>query len=368
MKKKYLIIGIVIALGLSLFGVYQYIEIKKDEERQIAEAEEQNEKLYDSLYDKYNTGLLYAKYTIPEETSTKNYEKMLSFEKKIQNKSMSKDEIKEFESIYKKIDDDYKKACLWVQNFEDSLKSKDLKTDADTQEKIDFCWGCYNSANGDMKIANAALTSIQKMYTDYESRLAQEKLENEKAQAENANSSEQEDSAYIDIANICQNPELPTGCECVSATIVLNYYGAGMGKTELVDRYLTYSEDPYQGFCGGSPYDQPDGSDLQWVAPGPVVNAMNQALSERGMNYTAVDITGTDFDTLLSYVDNGQPVLFWGLENMRYGDHTLVLMGYDRNKNICYFADPMKNGIQSYDINKSRDAYNSRGKMSAVVR
>ena len=57
MKKKYLIIGIVIALGLSLFGFYRYIEIKKDEERQIAEAEEQKEKFYDSLYDKYNTVL-----------------------------------------------------------------------------------------------------------------------------------------------------------------------------------------------------------------------------------------------------------------------------------------------------------------------
>ena len=172
---------------------------------------------------------------------------------------------------------------------------------------------------------------------------------------------------YLDVNNILQNPELPTGCEAVSATIVLNYYGANMSKTELVDKYLPYSDDPNQGFCGGTPYDKPDGSDLQWVAAAPIATAMNQALVAHGMNYTAKDISGTSFENVLTYVKNGQPIVFWALENMRVGSHTLVLMGYDLDAGVCYFADPMKEGIQAYSVDSTRYAYNTRGQYAVVV-
>ena len=197
---------------------------------------------------------------------------------------------------------------------------------------------------------------------------AAEKARKQKGQTAESEAPQQEDdSAYLQVSNICQNPELPTGCEVVSATIVLNYYGAGMSKTEIADNYLTYSEDPNQGFCGGTPYEQPDGGNLQWVAAGPIVHCMNQAIAAHGLGLRAVNLTGSDFETLLTYVKNGHPVIFWAWENMASGEHTLVLMGYDRNKGVCYFADPLKSGIQAYNMNKCRNAYNSRGRMAATV-
>jgi uncharacterized protein YvpB len=140
-----------------------------------------------------------------------------------------------------------------------------------------------------------------------------------------------------------------------------------MSKTELVDKYLPYSDDPNQGFCGGTPYDKPDGSDLHWVAAAPIATAMNQALVAHGMNYTAKDISGTSFENVLTYVKNGQPVVFWALENMSIGSHTLVLMGYDLDAGVCYFADPMKEGIQAYSVDSTRYAYNTRGQYAVVV-
>jgi uncharacterized protein YvpB len=199
-------------------------------------------------------------------------------------------------------------------------------------------------------------------------RLDCQKISEEQTQEPTSESESQETRrVYLDVNNILQNPELPTGCEAVSATIVLNYYGANMSKTELVDEYLPYSDDPNQGFCGGTPYDKSDGSDMQWVAAAPIATAMNQALVAHGMNYTAKDISGTSFENVLTYVKNGHPVVFWALENMSRGSHTLVLMGYDLDAGVCYFADPMKEGIQAYSVDSTRYAYNTRGQYAVVV-
>lgn len=171
--------------------------------------------------------------------------------------------------------------------------------------------------------------------------------------------------SYINVDNIEQNPELPTGCEAVAATIVLNYYGANLSKTEIVDNYLPYSDSPYSGFVG-SPYEQPNGHG-HWCTAGPIEIAMNNVISAHGLNLLAVNVSGASFDELLRYIDNGQPVVFWGLENMQSGYHTLALIGYDTNKGVCYFADPLKSGIQEYNIEMTRKAYNTRGKQAIVV-
>ena len=172
---------------------------------------------------------------------------------------------------------------------------------------------------------------------------------------------------YLNVNNILQNPELPTGCEAVSATIVLNYYGINISKTDFVDSYLTYSTDPYLGFCGGTPYDEPDGSSLQWVAAGPIAESMNKAIKDLGYGYRADDITGTSFEEILKLVEEGHPVIYWALENMRSGNHTLVLIGYDCLEGICYFADPLKSGIQRYTYEASRQAFNKRGNQAVII-
>ncbi len=48
-------------------------------------------------------------------------------------------------------------------------------------------------------------------------------------------------SVYIDMENILQNPELPTGCEITSLTILLRYYGFDAEKTDMAKNYLPTS-------------------------------------------------------------------------------------------------------------------------------
>ena len=44
--------------------------------------------------------------------------------------------------------------------------------------------------------------------------------------------------AWVDVPCYLQYPELPTGCESVALTNLLNYYGFGLGKTIIADYYL----------------------------------------------------------------------------------------------------------------------------------
>ena len=44
--------------------------------------------------------------------------------------------------------------------------------------------------------------------------------------------------AWVDVPCYSQYPELPTGCESVALTNLLNYYGFGLGKTIIADYYL----------------------------------------------------------------------------------------------------------------------------------
>ena len=69
----------------------------------------------------------------------------------------------------------------------------------------------------------------------------------------------------IGVPYIDQSVKYPTGCESVSAVMLLQYLGYDITVEEFIDRYLEcrpmenrhgelYGPDPYQYFCG-SPYD-----------------------------------------------------------------------------------------------------------------
>ena len=45
----------------------------------------------------------------------------------------------------------------------------------------------------------------------------------------------------LDVPIISQYPELPTGCEITSLTILLNYLGYNIDKTTLAKNYLNYT-------------------------------------------------------------------------------------------------------------------------------
>lgn len=117
---------------------------------------------------------------------------------------------------------------------------------------------------------------------------------------------------YINQFNI----GLPTGCEAVSATMVLQYYGykvtpeqviaatpTGKGKYQVDG--VWYAANPFEEFVGDPHKRLKDGS--YGCFSKPIVTAMNTFAGGRAKN-----ISGCSESELYRYVAAGKPVVVWG--------------------------------------------------------
>ncbi len=197
------------------------------------------------------------------------------------------------------------------------------------------------------------------------------------------------------VPYISQKDVLPTGCELVSALMVLQYYGVSATISDVVEHTkAAYSVDigdrcyayhPSVAFVG-SPYDS---SSFGCYSP-VVVNMMNELLP---LDYEAVDLSGEELRTLAeTYIPQGIPVLIWASINMlelyqssvgwylldedgnptdewyywTANEHCLVLIGYDDT--YYYFNDPYNsNGQKTYACSTVEARYNYLGKMAVAV-
>ena len=120
---------------------------------------------------------------------------------------------------------------------------------------------------------------------------------------------------------INQTPKYPTGCESVSAVMLLQYLGYSITPEEFIDIYLEkkefekkegilYGPDPNKYFCG-SPYDE---NSFGCYAP-----VLKKALEKIvGKEYEVLDETDTSLEELQKkYLDQNMPVIFWACINMR---------------------------------------------------
>lgn len=187
-------------------------------------------------------------------------------------------------------------------------------------------------------------------------------------------------SVDLELSIMSQYPDIPAGCESVSLTMLLNYYGYDLDKYEIIDNYLIYSDNYVIGYYG-NPYASTGGG---CYAPG-MTDTANSFLSAHGSEYTAVNISGTDFNDLLDYIADGTPVLVWttiGLGNcskdydeVYYNDtvyswdfmeHCVVLTGYDLTNNTVTVYDPI-DGIVTRDKDTFEEIYNEMYKMCIVL-
>ncbi|MBD5142608.1 MAG: C39 family peptidase [Ruminococcus sp.] len=199
-----------------------------------------------------------------------------------------------------------------------------------------------------------------------------------------------EDVPYYSQENI-----LPTGCEIISAKMLLEYYTHE--ETEIEDmisviacqypkerKGKSYAPHPENAFIG-SPWDE---SSFGCFAP-VIVKMLNHLLPK---NYQAVDTTGTDLQELAEkYLPQGTPVLVWATIYMRqsfpnvswylynqYGyptdkkfqwlanEHCMVLVGYDET--YYYFNDPYdSNGLISFKRETTEKRYEEIGCYSLIV-
>ena len=199
----------------------------------------------------------------------------------------------------------------------------------------------------------------------------------------------------LDVPFYAQNDlGMPTGCELVSAKMVLDYYcseevplgalivNVRCDRPEEIDGE-TVAEHPSKAFIG-----HPSTSYSFGCFAPVIVDLMNLYLPN---GYEAVDVTNQSFDELEQYVSQGIPVLVWATIDMvstseyigwylrdenggksdewyywKSNEHCLVLTGYDDT--YYYFNDPnswKSNTKYEKDLVKKR--HEEVGSYSVVV-
>lgn len=169
--------------------------------------------------------------------------------------------------------------------------------------------------------------------------------------------------AWVDVPCYMQYPELPTGCESVALTNLLNYYGFGLSKTTIAGHYLPLSwSNNFVTAFAGDPFTGTGGFN-GCVAPA-IVIAGNNYLSAAGSSLRAVDVSFSSIPALKSRLSCGQPIEVWNTEwggypGGRYaaswynghsyglwgGNHAVVLKGYDDEKGIVYVSDSISGDV-----------------------
>ena len=169
--------------------------------------------------------------------------------------------------------------------------------------------------------------------------------------------------AWVDVPCYSQYPELPTGCESVALTNLLNYYGFGLGKTIVADYYLPKgSNGNFVTAFDGNPR-RSSGGLMGCVAPA-ITIAGNNFLRAAGSGKQAKDVSFSSISSIKNKLTCGQPVEMWNTEwgswpGGRYaarwynghsyglwgGNHAVVLKGYDDEQGIVYLSDSINGNV-----------------------
>lgn len=183
-------------------------------------------------------------------------------------------------------------------------------------------------------------------------------------------------SAHIEVEEMSQYPELPTGCEAVALTMALNALGGKLDKTEIAEKYLVYDDNYAVGYVG-DPFS--DGGAGIW--PIGMVKTVENYTADTGAKVYAQNTSKLPLSDLCKLVAAGCPVLVWTTyyisepmytdDGMEYdgeyymwydNEHCVTLCGYDMSDGTVTIADPLQ-GIVTEDaeyferINKDIGGY-----------
>lgn len=179
----------------------------------------------------------------------------------------------------------------------------------------------------------------------------------------------------INVPYIDQTTNWPTGCECVSTVMLLNFLKVDVGVDDFFEKCVSsepminkngqlFGPDPRKKFAG----DPKDPDSFGTYSP-VITEALNNAFDLYKINYRAIDLSNIPTETLLKeYIDNDKPVIYWASIDLKEtikgpswqitgsnetfewvsNEHCMLLVGYDDDK--LYFNDPWHNhGTIGYD-------------------
>lgn len=196
-----------------------------------------------------------------------------------------------------------------------------------------------------------------------------------------------------DFEAIYQLPELPTGCEITALTMILQFYGCDVTKTEMAEYYLPTAEYDFY-------YDENDtkiGPDVNCFFIGnpakesgficgskAIESAANNYFYDADKAYEAAEFIGLSANELYDYVSENTPVFVlvtigmedraetegWYTEEGEYvewstNDHGAVLIGY--SSDTVTIADPLA-GIVQYEREQFEKVYDERDQKCVIIK
>ncbi len=194
----------------------------------------------------------------------------------------------------------------------------------------------------------------------------------------------------LSVPYISQNPMFPTGCEAVSAVMLLQFYGYNITPGEFIDGYLPCAPlytNPFGELCGPNPNHYYVGDPRSENGFGCYAPVIEKAISAYlGSSTRVQNTTGLPLDALCrQYLARGVPVLVWAGINMQpvrpgtgwqlpggqnftwlAGEHCLVLIGQDDQNYI--FNDPISGQAVAYEKSAVQACYKALGMQSLVLK
>ena len=193
-------------------------------------------------------------------------------------------------------------------------------------------------------------------------------------------------SHKIEVGLVSKYPELPSGEETTALCMVLSYLKYKADKCELSDLYLdkgpAHFTDPGVANAGNPR----DTYNSYGCLPPVIVNAANKFISANGGTHKAQDISGYCAEELYYQVSCGNPVIVWTCENfestpsifrtliidgkkvyLKSNVNTLVLTGYDFEKNTVTLANPSGN-VFELDMDIFELSYSLTGAHAVLIK
>ncbi|MDE5583954.1 MAG: C39 family peptidase [Ruminococcus sp.] len=253
--------------------------------------------------------------------------------------------------------------------------------------------GIHPLGSREKQLESATVQTVKETVTEEET-----SEEETPPKAVRKNISEDSDPVIVDVPYYSQE-KYPTGCELVSTSMVLAFYGFDIKAGDIVKKgYLKsaelhnkdkklYGADPEKVFIGN-----PDKHSGYGCMSGAVILALQRFLTPQeyisGDRYEIKDLGGMWLDEICEeYIDNGVPVIVWCSINMnptfinlrnswiiegtgeRYiwksNEHCLVLTGYDSEN--YYFNDPLVRKNTSYKKCIAERRYMEMGMQAVAV-
>lgn len=198
--------------------------------------------------------------------------------------------------------------------------------------------------------------------------------------------SDMEKAHLIELEHISQFPELPSGDEITSLSMVLKYLGYNVDKCELSDLYLDKGPVGYTDFNKANVGNPKDAYNSYGCLPPVIINSATKFISTNGGNFKAYDYSKKNLDELYYEVSQNNPIIVWACEDfditpsisriwivdgetlyLKSNMACMVLIGYDYENKTVTLANPAGN-VFEIDMELFELRYQEMGAYAVVIK